>query len=506
MTTPSTPTQATASAAPSKLQWLRHFLIYGFGVYSISALSFLVVPIYTRRISAAEYGVLELLSRAQDVLGLVILSGLGVAALAFFQFEKERPERQKLVFSTALLGVLANSILVAVPLVVWAPQVARVLFHSPEYAWAVRIFGLLIPLETIFQVGLISLQAQMKSGTYVIFTTGRFVVGLVLNLILVFWLRLGLTGILTALVLHTGLPALLLLGLTFHRAQWRVSWGLWKELVAYGLPFIPGGLFLFVLNSGDRYFLNLWHGETAVGIYGVSYKLGSIVMILILAPFLKIWGSVMIGTALQEGGPRKIAHLTLYLSAAYIYVGLLVSLAAPPLIRILAGPGYEEAIALVPLITLAYLFWALSLMGDTAFYATKQTRFKPVVLLVAGLFCLLSYVTLIPRFAGLGAAWATVLSFAFLSLLTFVVGRRFLPIPFEGRRFTILLAFAAFIFLISNRLTVNGVPAWACTLAAAALFPASLWLLGFWTPDEKVGIVDLASRLRARLRGAESNS
>lgn len=472
----------------SRIEWMRHFLVYGFGVYSISALSFLVVPIYTRRISAAEYGVLELLNRAQEVLGLIILSGLGVAALAFYQFERERPERQRVVFSTALGGIVGNSIFIVLPMVLAAPAVSQALFHTTEYAWAVRVFAFLIPLETILQVGLISLQAQMKSGTYVAFTIGRFVIGLSFNLVLVFYQRLGLVGILTSSLLHTGLPAIALLYVIFRNARWGVSWNLWKELLAYGLPFIPGGVFLFILNSGDRYFLNLWHGRDAVGVYGVSYKLGSIVTILVLSPFLKIWGSVMIDMARASGGAMRITRLTLYLAVAYIYVGLLVSLAAPSVIRVLAGPAYMGATPMVPVVTLAYLFWGLTLIADSSFYVTKQTRFKPVVLMVASIVCVLAYVGLVPEYAGLGAAWATVISFAFLSLLTFWVGKRFYHIPFEGKRFTVTLTLATTLFL--GRQYVPALPDWGATLIAAALFPGLLWAMPFWRDDERTFIVE----------------
>lgn len=484
------------------LQWVRHFLVYGFGVVSLAALSFVLVPVYTHRIPPGEYGVLELLNRTQDILGLAVMSGLSAAALAFFQFESAHPERKKKVFSTAFLGILANGALVCLLLFPFAGSVSQHLFGNDAWTWAVRIFLILIPFEVLFQIGLVSLQAEFRSLHYVTLSLARFGLGLTLNLILVLWLRWGIQGILIATLVHTCLPALFITLYTFARSGWAFEWELWKEMMRYGLPFIPGGIFLFILNSGDRYFLNLFHGAQAVGLYAVSYKLGYALTFAILAPFMKVWGPVMIEVALRPEGGRHIAQVCTHLATAYLYAGTVYALLAPWIVSVLTGKDYATAYAAIPVITLAYFFWIMSVIGDTAFYATKKTDVKPLILAAACVLCLSLDLILIPRYGAMGAASAALAGFACFAVLTFRVANRYLPIPLEhGRLATVLLAGIG-LYLAGQASIARGVPVVATGVAAAVIFPAGLWMLGYWSQDERQWMKDFLGSAGVRLRSA----
>lgn len=482
------------------LQWVRHFLVYGFGVVSLAALSFLLVPIYTHRIPPGEYGVLELLNRTQDILGLAVMSGMSAAALAFFQFESAHPERKKKVFSTAFLGILANGAVVCLLIFPFAGNVSQHLFGNDGWTWAVRIFLILIPFEVLFQIGLVSLQAEFRSLHYVTLSLARFGLGLVLNLVLVWWLRWGIEGILVATLVHTCLPALFITFYTFARSGWAFEWKLWQEMMRYGLPFIPGGIFLFILNSGDRYFLNLFHGPQAVGLYAVSYKLGYALTFAILAPFMKVWGPVMIEVALKPDGGRRIAQVCTHLATAYLYAGTVYALLAPEIVAVLTGKEYATAYAAIPVIALAYFFWIMSVIGDTAFYATKKTDVKPLILAAACVLCLSLDLILIPRYGAMGAASAALAGFACFAALTFRVAGRYLPIPLEYGRLTALLGTGVGLYLAGQAAIGRGFPVLATGAASALIFPGGLWALGFWSNEERLWMKDFLGNARARLR------
>ena len=50
----------------------RHILIYGSGVWAGKAIGFIMIPVYTRALNTADYGVLELASRTTDIAALVL--------------------------------------------------------------------------------------------------------------------------------------------------------------------------------------------------------------------------------------------------------------------------------------------------------------------------------------------------------------------------------------------------------------------------------------------------
>lgn len=491
---------STSSRPDSVGQWIRHFVVYGLGIASLNALSFLVIPIYTRRITPVEYGILELLNRAQDVLAIAVLSGFSLAALAFFQFEKASPQRQGRVFSTALIGILLNGLLLSMLVLPFAGRISLALFQSEQYAWAIYLFVPLVPLEMVFNLGLVSLQARFQSIPYVLLGVGRFAIGLTLNLVMVYWLRMGLRGILLATVIHTVIPSVVVTILIMQKAGWSWEYKLWKQLLRYGLPFIPGGIFLFILNSGDRYLLNLFHGQAEVGIYAISYKFASIATFALVNPFLKVWGPVMIDVALHEDGKQNLARVTTNMTAAYVYGGLLLSLLSPWVLRRLVTENYQGAGAAIPVLVLAYLFWAISIVGDTVFYSTKKTEVKPLILGSAAVFCISWYLILIPRYGSLGAAWATVISFAFFALVTLRVGRRYLPIDYHYGKMGAILAVGIALFVAGKYLADRGVSELLCTFGAMLIFPACMWGSGLWTQQEKLLLIQTFRNGAGRLR------
>lgn len=498
-------TKRTAGGSPEERvsltgrQWLKHLMIYAVGIASQSALSFFVIPIYTRQIAPNQYGILELLSRTQDILGLVVMSGFAVAAIAFYQFEAVAPERQRKVFSTALAGVLANSIAVLLFVLPFSSRVSRLLFRTTEYTWAVEAFACLLPLELVFQVGLVSIQARIRSGLYVLFSVGRLTLGIVVNLVLVWWLRWGLKGIICASLLHTGLSALAIAVYVFRQSGFHFDWDLWKSMLRYGLPFVLGGMFRLVLDSGDRYFLMMFRGSATVGIYGISYKIVLGLMMLVLAPFTKIWGALMIEVGNSPSGPGKIARATTYLAGLYLYPALVLSLLCPALLRLLTGHQYWEAFRPVPILLLAYLFWSLSTVADTGFYAKKKVHLKPWFVAIAGIFCFASYALLIPRWGVMGAAWSAVLAFGILVGLTMAVGQRYLPVPYEFGRLAVLLGLSIALYL-GGRLIITHwhISEIAAASVAAIVFPCFLGFSGWFRTDERLAIGQCISALYAR--------
>ena len=400
---------------------------------------------------------------------------------------RKNPERQRKVFSTAVIGIVLNGLLLTLIVLPFATQISEVLFRTDQYAWTLWFIVPLVPMEVLFQIGLINLQARFKSTSYVALAIGRFSIGLVLNLILVYWLRMGLKGILITTVIHTAVPALVIGASILIQSGWRLEWKLWKDMARYGLPFIPGGLFLFVLNSGDRYILNLFHDPGTVGIYAISYKIGSIVNFALLAAFLKVWGPVMIEIAQQSDGPAKIARVTTHLCASYLYCGLILALLTPALLHSgLVSPTYFGAADAVPVIILAYLFWAISIVGDTVFYATKKTDVKPVILAASCVFCMSWYLILIPKFAAMGAAWATVLAFLFFCALTLRVGRRYLSVPYEYGTMAALITFAAGLYWAGHETLRRGLVHEGIVVPLVAIaFPIGLGAFHFFTPGER---------------------
>lgn len=478
-------------------QWLKHLVTYGSGVFMLNALSFLLLPIYTRQIPPADYGVFDLLNRNRELLSVVLSLGMGMAVLTFYQLEKNNPARQRMVFSTALEGWAALSVILLSIFMLLAGPISWLLFRTPAYAWAVRLMLLTGGAELMFSLGLLYMQARLQSAHYIAMNVGRLVLVLAANGVLVLWLRWGLLGILLSGLLPTAAVAALIVLLVLRQSV-SFDWDLWKKMVVFSLPFIPGSVFLFVLNNGDRYFVSIYGGLTVLGWYGLGYKIGRLVELAVATPFRNVWSAVMVDTAHQNEGAQSIARISTYLTLAYVAAGLALSLFGPQVLAIITTRSYAESYQVVPLVTLAYLFWSLTAVADVAFYATRKTRVKPVLLGAAAAVSLLLYALLIPRFGMMGAAWATMVSFFFLAVITWIAAQRYLPVRYEYGRMAQIVAVAVALYMIGRPLAAEGgVSGFLWALLMVALFPAALYFTRFLNERENFRLRRASARALA---------
>src|SRR5687768_15102862 len=114
----------------------RQLFAYGTADVLALAISFLLLPIYTRVLSPREYGALGLLLVFEAVLKIISRWGLDAAFLRFY-FEHPEEERKTLAGTIAGFFTIANGALTAL-LLILAPPINLALFDSLEFIWPYR--------------------------------------------------------------------------------------------------------------------------------------------------------------------------------------------------------------------------------------------------------------------------------------------------------------------------------------------------------------------------------
>ncbi|HWZ74946.1 MAG TPA: oligosaccharide flippase family protein [Candidatus Sulfotelmatobacter sp.] len=485
--------------------WGRHFLVYGFGVILMNLLPALMVPIYTHRVSPLEFGVLELLNRSQEILRVVLSLGLASALTTFYQMKKDEPHLQKGIYSTAVQFLLVVGLVVTLVLLAGAGKMSRTLFNTSSYKSAVVLILAATYFEMLFQMAVLNLQSGLRSSLYVTAHVSRLLLAIVLNLVLVYWFRLGLMGVLWATLIHTSVFSIGLLAYMFSRTGRAFHTRLMWEMLRFGLPLLPASAIGFFFNNGDRYFLNAFRSPAEVGFYGLGYKLGMMSMLLVIMPFGKIWSVTMVDISGRSDGPREMGRIATLLLMACTASMLGLSLFGPYLVRIMAPPAYSAASQVIPVVGIAYLFYAWTMVMDASFYVTKRTFYKPIILAISSVAMAALYWGLIPHYGMMGAAWATLGGFAIFSVVTLIFAQRVYYIDYEFGRIGALTAMGIGLYLAGNLISVASlVPGLLGRAAILLLFPTILWIGGFFTDSEKRIMGNYCLGLRLRFQNSVS--
>ena len=426
---------------------------YVVGHLATRAISFLLLPLYTNALSPADYGVLSLAFTFAAFSLVVFHFGIDSALLKYYT--DEQPHRQREVFSTVYLTQLGVIVVLAAALLWGRGHLAPLLLGAHRPDWMVILVGIIV-MDALWAHPMHLLRAQGRAVGYAGLSLLNAVTIMTGNIILVAVYGMGITGaLLSNLLASTLLFTVNLPTVWKHFSPAAFSNTTLRQLLRFGLPFLPAGLFTMVMELSDRYLLRWLTDMETVGLYSAGYKLG-LFMLLLIGGFSLGWQPFFLRRGKQPDAPVVFARIATYLLALLGWVLLTVSAWVDLLVRMpigpitIFGPDYWSATGIVPVVLLAYYFYALYVLQLPGIHLTQRTAW---VMLFRGSGAVANVglnLLLIPRYGALGAAWATCLGFALMAALTFAVNHRIYPVPYEWGRIGRLagLILAGFLVLI----------------------------------------------------------
>jgi O-antigen/teichoic acid export membrane protein len=266
----------------------RHSLIYGAGTVLRKALSFVMLPVYTRFLTPGDYGVMELIEMTLDVISIV--AGAQIALGIFRYYHKATTdEERKQVVSTALILLIVGYGVVGLGSFACAPLLSRLVFRTAEYAPLVRIAALSVALQSMIVAPLAYVRVRERSHIFVTTNLAKLIIAVLGNLVFVVHYRMGVRGVLTSGLIANVIIAAALTGGMVREVGLRFSRAATRSLLRYGVPMIGTQLATFIATFGDRYFLQAASNVTAVGLYTLAYQFGFVLASLGYMPFEAVW-------------------------------------------------------------------------------------------------------------------------------------------------------------------------------------------------------------------------
>lgn len=383
-------------------------VIYGVGIVISKLASIIMLPIYTRYLTPADYGVAELLTTTTDIIGMIAAVGLTATIFKFYA-EYEAPDEKNEVISTAFILLFGISCVTAALGVVLSGKISGLIFGLPTYHSYFRLmFGVYLLQQGMVVIPLMFLRAKQNSKRFLLVSVTKLIIQVCLNLYFLVFLEKGLVGILyssllaeTVIGLYLGSYLLRSVGLRFSGAKAR-------KMLRFGYPFIFTSLSSFALHYSDRYFLNAYTDLSTVGIYALAYKFGFLLSAFAVGPFSQVWEPRRFEIIRQQDGKAIFKRVFFYLNVGLIFSALSFSLLAGDILRVMADKAYLPAQGIVPVVILAFILQAWGTFCNIGAYLKNRSSYLSLSALAAAAVNILLNIILIPRYGAYGAAWATV--------------------------------------------------------------------------------------------------
>jgi O-antigen/teichoic acid export membrane protein len=460
---------------------MRHSGIYGIGLVVSSILGVLLLPLYTRYLTRADYGVLETLVAGTTVVALILR--LGVASGFFrFYFDSSEPERRMAVVRTSFWFTMVGATSGLLAGLVLAEPISRVLFESSDRASLVRAAAVGLWVQMNYEQLASLLRVEERSVQFVIATIANIVVSVGATVLLVVAFEQGPLGVLVGNLTGTLVVYVILLASRRDQVGRGFDRELLRQMQRFGIPLLASGLALWAINLIDRFFLIKLAGEAETGLYSMGVRISSVVVIFFLA-FRTAWPAFAYSIEDDREARQTFGYVLTYLLYLGCWLSLALGLLSPWIVRVLApsNPEFWPASRPVALLSFGACAFAAYIVMAIGLSRAKRTQFNWVVSGSAALLNIGLNVALIPPYGMMGAAVATFVAYLAMFLGMTFYAQRIYPVDYQWRRVVSIVSVSAAL-VIAGKLTDASLPV---AIALTAAFPFLLASLGFYLPDER---------------------
>ena len=429
--------------------------IYGLATVVPKMLSFLLVRLHTDKSvleNVADYGDVSLIFAYFVLFNVLLAYGMETAFFRFLNSE----QKKKSVLNTSAISLVLTSILVLVIGYFFRDQVSRITHIDADYI--VLVLWILF-FDALVIIPFAYLRAMGKPIKYTVLKLLNVVLNLGLNVVLLLFLKSWAESstfwttfyrpnfevhyIFIANLVASGVTFLTLISFYF-KLNYNFDAKLWKQMLRYAFPVLIAGIAFSVNETFDRILLerllpdNL--AKDAIGTYSACYKLALFMMLFATAYRLGI-EPFFFSNAKAKDAKANYAKILEF----FVIFGALILLTVVVFVDILKlilipNEAYWEAMTVVPILLLAYLFLGVYHNLSVWYKITDRTKFGAYISIFGALITLLINTIFIPKFGYMASAIATLFAYTAMALTSYILGKKYYSIPYNLKKMGLYLA------------------------------------------------------------------
>lgn len=386
-------------------KFLKNSVSLTIGKFASKLLSFLLVPLYTSILTTSEYGSYDLINTTVTLLTPFLTLEISEAVMRFALDKKNYKPNE--VLSIGLFIVLIGSLF----FLIISPITFLINQHSNYILWII-IFFISANINLILTQYLKGIE-EIKFYTICGVLSTFFAI--VFNILFLVVFKMGIVGYMLAYVLSYILVSIIIcIKIKINKCIIRpskINHTVMKDMIKFSAPMVPNSISWWVSNSSDKYMIAWMISTSALGIYSVAYKIPSILTIItgILTSAFQI-------SVVEDFGSEKskkfLGNMYIAFSSLNIIIAAILIVSTKFLALFLFKKDFFDAWIPTTILILAFVFNFLSGILGTVYTSSKKTKYLLYSTLIGAILNVILNFLLIPILGIVGAAIATLLSYA----------------------------------------------------------------------------------------------
>ncbi|WP_321347902.1 polysaccharide biosynthesis C-terminal domain-containing protein [uncultured Draconibacterium sp.] len=422
-----------------------------YGVSSIVGrfLNWWLVPYYSFMFLPGEYGVVT--NMYAYVAFLLVLLTYGMET-SYFRFASKSDEPEK-VYSTSMVSLFFTTFLFVLLAAAFRNEIAAWIQYPdhPEYIlWFAIILG--VDAFTAIPFARLRLKNRPIKFAFIKLVNIGFNIGFNLFFIslcprilannpdsiisTIYSADIGVGYVFISNLLASLITLVLLLPEIF-RISFQFDKKLLKQMLSYGFPILIVGLTGMINQNIDKVLIPFLVPENQdpmfqLGIYGANYKL-AVLMNMFIQAFRYAFEPFFFAREGSKDDPKIYAVVMKYfvIFGLIIFIGMVLFI---DVIKVIVDSEYHEGLKVVPIVLMANLFYGMYFTLSLWYKLTDKTRYGAYMALIGATITLVLNLALVPVMGYMGSAFAVFVCFLVMLVISYFLGQKHFPVPYDLKR------------------------------------------------------------------------
>ncbi len=418
-------------------------IIYGIAAVLPRVINFLLVRVHTDALPAEHYAENTDFYIWAALFAVLLTFGMETT---FFRFYKDKEQKDSLV-STTFISI---SLWVGLFLLLFSLFFTQIstFFGFGDNVLRLRLFMAIMALDTLAMVPFAYLRASNRPIRYMFIKLVNVGIIVFIQLFALRWIPQWIENgiqlpnwvsinypkisklnyIFVANVLGSAVSFMLLLPYLI-KFKWQFDKVLFIKMLRYSYPIVIAGLAYVINENLDKYLIGIYIDKETEGLYAAAYKL-AIFMNLYIMAFRLGAEPLFFSISDQKNAPETYAQIMKYFTivGVVVLVGIVLFL---DVFKHFINPSYWMALGIVPVVLLANLFLGIYHNLSIWYKLIDKTRYGMYFSIIGAVVTIIFNVVMLPKIGFMASAWATLLAYGIMMFISFWMGKKHYPIPYN---------------------------------------------------------------------------
>lgn len=437
--------------------------IYGLGTIVPRLLNYFLVPFYTRIFDEAAYGQITELYAWVAIIMVVLTYGMETS---FFRYANQEQNPMK-VFNTATTSLLVTSVAFIAIVIIFLGDIASGIQYEGNIEYIV-LLAFIVAIDAFTSLPFAYLRFQNKARRFSFIKITSVVINIFLNFLFLLIIPAVFKERTNELMIYNNseliifvfianllstITSLLLLWPELKAFKVSIDKLLLQKMLTYGLPILIIGFAGMINEVSDKILLKYLlpdksTAQAQIGIYGANYKL-AILMTLFIQMFRYAAEPFFFAESEKTNARETYSQVMTYfvIFTLIIFLGITLFI---DIFKYFIGPAFWAGLMIVPIILAAKLFLGVFYNLSVWYKLTNKTLYGAVIAIIGAIITLGLNIYLIPKYGFIGSAWANLICYFSMMLISYFWGRKVYKINYQLRKILFYTLFAGIIFTISK--------------------------------------------------------